>query len=177
MPFLKKLKLYAKPHLQCVRDVRAFLGLASFYRRLVPNFAEIAKPLSQLTRKGQDFTWGTRQQEAFESLKDKLFTTPVLGYPNYKLPFILITDRNKTTIGAILSQIQYGMKRLLAYASRQLNTAESAYSASEIELLALVWTIEYFSCYLLGAKFVVKTDHAALTYLRNLSEHNSRLLR
>ena len=120
---------------------------------------------------------GTRQQEAFESLKEKLCTTPVLGYPNFKLPFILTTDGSKTAIGAILSQIQDGVERPLAYASRQLNTAESAYSVSEIELLALVWATKHFRCYLLGSKFVVKTDHAALTYLQNFADHNSRLLR
>jgi hypothetical protein len=112
--------------------------LASFYKRSVPNFTENAKPLSQLTRKGQEFSWGLRQQEAFESLKERLCTTPVLGYPNFKLPFILKTDGSKTAIGAILSQIQDGVERPLAYASRQLNTAEQAYSASEVELLASV---------------------------------------
>jgi hypothetical protein len=144
---------------------------------LVPNFAKIAKPLSQLTRKGQEFSWGPRQQEAFESLKERLCATPVLGYPNFKLPFILTTDGSKTAIGAILSQIQDGVERPLAYTSRQLNMAKHASSASEVELLALVWATKYFSCYLFGAKFVVKTDHAALTYLRNFADHNSRLLR
>ena len=144
---------------------------------MVPNFAEIAQPLSQLTRKGQDSTWGIRQQEAFESLKEKLCTTPVLGYPNFKLPFILTTDGRKTEIGAILSQKQDGVERPLAYASRQINTAESAYSASEIVLLALVWATKYFRCYLLESKFVVKTGHAALTYLQNFADHNSKHLR
>ena len=123
---------------------------------MVPNFVEIAKPLSKITRKDLDFTWGTCQQEAFESLKAKLCTTPVLGYPNFKLYFILATDGSKTAIGVVLSQIKDDMKRLLAYASRQLNIAESAYSVSEIELLALVWATKYFRCYLLGSKFVVK---------------------
>jgi hypothetical protein len=91
------------PTLKCVRDVGAFLGLASFYRRLVPDFAEIAKPLSQLTRKGQEFLRGSLQQEAFEILKERLCTTPVLSYPNFKLPFTLTTDGSKTAIGAILS--------------------------------------------------------------------------
>jgi hypothetical protein len=98
--------------------------LASFYRRSVPNFAEIAKPLSQLTRKGQEFSWGPRQQEDFESLKEKLCITSVLGYPNFKLPFILTTDGSKTAIGAILSQIQDGVERPLAYDIRQINKAE-----------------------------------------------------
>jgi hypothetical protein len=106
-----------------VRDVRAYLGLASFYRRLVPNFAEIAKPLTQLTRKGQEFTWGPRQQEVFEGLKQKLRNPPVFVYPNFKLPFILTTDASKVAIAAILSQVQDGIERPIAYASRQLNSA------------------------------------------------------
>src|SRR5215469_306035 len=137
----------------------------------------MAKPLTKLTRKGQEFSWGPSQQEAFEGLKEKLCTTPVLAYPNFKLPFILTTDASKTAVAAILSQVQDGVERPLAYASRQLNSAEQAYSASEAEMLALVWATKYFRCYLLGTKFVVRTDHAALTYLRNFADHNSRLLR
>jgi hypothetical protein len=83
---IKAMKDY--PVLQNVKDVRAFLGLASFYRRLVPNFAELAKHLMVLTRKDQKFEWGPSQKEAFQSMKDKLCTTPVLGYPNFKLSFI-----------------------------------------------------------------------------------------
>jgi hypothetical protein len=82
---------------------------------------------------------GTCQQEAFESLKERLCTTPVLGYPNFKFPYILTTDGSKMAIGAILSQIQDGVERPLAHASRQLNAAEKNYSASEVELLTLVW--------------------------------------
>ena len=78
-----------------VTEVRAFLSLASFYRRLVPNFAQIEKPLTTLTRKNQKFEWGPSQREAFEGLKDKLCTTPVLAYPNFELPFILTTDVSK----------------------------------------------------------------------------------
>src|SRR5215469_5563551 len=104
----------------------------------------MAKPLTKLTRKGQEFSWGLSQQEAFEGLKEKLCTTPVLAYPNIKLPFILTTDASKTAVAAILSQVQDGVERPLAYASRQLNSAEQAYSASEAEMLALVWATKYF---------------------------------
>ena len=73
--------------------------------------------------------------------------------------------------------MQDGVERPIAYASRQLNSAEQAYTASEIEMLALVWATKYFRCYLHGTKFIVTTDHSALTYLRNFADHNSRLLR
>ena len=124
------------PTPKCVKDVRSFLGLASFYRMLVPKFAEIAKPLTTLTRKDQPFTWGPNQQEAFRRLKDKLCTTPVLAFQDFSLPFILTTDASKTTFGAILSQVQKGEERPIAYASRQTNRAEQSYAATEAEMLA-----------------------------------------
>jgi hypothetical protein len=85
-----------------IKDVRAFFGLALFYKRLVSNFAEIAKPLTAVTRKDRKFTWGPQQQQAFQSMKDRLCTTPVLTYPNFELPFILTTDPSKVAIAAIL---------------------------------------------------------------------------
>jgi len=160
-----------------VKDVRAFLGLASFYRRLVQKFAETAKPLTKLTRKGQEFHWDPSQQEEFDELKTKLCTTPVLAYPNFELPFILTTDASKVAVAAILSQVQNGLERSVVYASRQLNKAEQAYSASEAELLALVWAAKYFRCYLYGKRFTVRTDHAALTYLKTFSDTYAKLMR
>jgi hypothetical protein len=85
-----------------VKDVRSFLGLASFYRRLAQDFATIDKPLTEFT-KDRPFSWGSSQQKAFESMKDKLCTTTVLAYPNLELPFILTTDASKIAVAAILS--------------------------------------------------------------------------
>jgi len=146
-----------------VKDVRAFLGLASFYRKLVSNFAEIAKLLTGLTRKERQFTWGPEQQQAFQSMKDRLCTTPVLAYPNFELRFILTTDASKVAIAVILSQVQDRKERPIAYASRQLNTAEQNYTVSEKEMLSLVWATRYYRCYLYGKRFLVRTDHATLT--------------
>jgi transposase InsO family protein len=143
----------------------------------VPKFAEIAKPLTSLTRKDQPFTWGPSQQEAFKELKDKLCTTPVLAFPDFSLPFILTTDASKLALGAILSQVQNGEERPIAYASRQTNKAEQSYAATEAEMLAMVWATKHFRCYLHGRKFVARTDNSALTYLRNFADQNSRLLR
>ena len=131
------------------RDVRAFIGLA--------------KPLTVLTRKNQEFAWGQTQQDAFDCLKQKLSTTPVLAFPNFGLPFILTTDASKLAIAAVLSQVQDGVERPIAFASRQKNTPEQAYTASESEMLALVWATKFFRCYLYGRKFLARTDHSALT--------------
>jgi hypothetical protein len=172
---VKAVKIYPTP--RSPKEVRAFLGLASFYRRLVPNFDEAAKHLTKLTRKNEVFVWGPCQREAFENLKTKLCTTPVLAYRNFHLTFILTTDASKVAFAAILSQEQDGTECPIAYTSRQMNNPEQAYFASESEMLALVWATKYFICYLFGAKFVVRTDHAALTYLKNFDDNSSRFMR
>ena len=114
---------------QSVKNVRSFLGLESFYRRVVPHFADIAKPLTQLTKK--DKIWDRNQecQESFDELKSKLSNTPVLAFPDFKVQFILTTDALTVGLGVVLSQVQEGIERPISFASRQLNEAESSYSA------------------------------------------------
>lgn len=101
--------------------------------------------------------------------KPRLCTTPFLAYPDFSQPFIITTDASGIAVAAILSQVQEEVERHLVYASRQLNKAEAASSASEAEILALVWALKYFRCYLLGRMFVVRTDQAAVTYLKKIS--------
>jgi hypothetical protein len=86
-----------------LKEVRSFLGLASFYRRIVPHFADIAKPFTQLTKKDKLLDWNQECQESFGRLKNKLSNTPVLTFPNFKLPFILTTDASTVGLGAVLS--------------------------------------------------------------------------
>jgi len=106
-----------------------------------------------------------------------LSTNPVLAYPNFEIPFILTTGASEVAVAAILSQVKNGVETPIAYASRQFNKVEQSYPASDIEMLAFVWATKYFSCYLYGKKYLVRTDNSALTYLRNFAENNSRLLR
>jgi hypothetical protein len=146
-----------------VKEVRAFLGLPSFYRRLVPDFAEIAKPLMVLTRMDQEFNWGPQQQEAFQSMKDRLCTAPLLAYPNFSQTLILTTEASKMALGAILSQVQDGLEKPLDYASRQTNSAEQSCTTCEFEMIAFVLATKHFRCYLFGRNYLVRTDHAALT--------------
>jgi hypothetical protein len=129
------------------RDVRSFLGLASFYRRLVSKFADIAKPLTELLRKESPFKWESRQQAAFERLKEALCSEQVLAYPDFKAQFILTTDASRLGLAAILSQVQDGVERPISYGSRQMNKAEQCYSATESELLAVTWATKHFRCY------------------------------
>jgi len=101
----------------------------------------------------------------------------MLPYPNFELTFILTTDASKVAVAPFYSKFKTGFQKPIAHASRQLNKAEQSYAASEIEMRALVWATKYFRCYLYGKKFVVRTDHSALTYLRNFAENSSRILR
>ena len=126
-----------------------------------------------------DKIWELNQecQESFDKLKSKLSNAPVLAFPDFNVPFILTTDVSTVGLGVVLSQVHEGIERPIPFASRQLNKAESAYSASELETLAVVWATKYFSCYLYGKTFLVRTDHAAIKVLRNFADHNSRLVR
>jgi len=160
-----------------VKDVRSFLGLASFYRRLAPHFADIARLLTQLTKKDESWDWNQECQEAFNLSKNKLNNTQVLTFPEFKVPFILTTDDSSVGLGTVLSQVQGGIEGPVSFASRQLNKSERAYSASELENLAVVWATKYYRCYLYGTTFLVRTDHASLRFLRNFTENNSRLMR
>jgi len=110
-------------------------------------------------------------------LKSKLSNTPVLAFPDFKMPFILTTDASRIGLGAVLSQVQEGIERTISFASRQLKKGKSVYSASELKTLADVWVTKYYRCYLYGKKFLVRTDHATLRFLRNFAHNNSRLMR
>jgi len=98
-----------------------------------------------LTKKDQPFTWGPSQQKAFEDLKDRLCKAPVLAYPNFAAPFILTTDASLTAVAAVLSQVQEGVERPISYASRQMSGPENYFSATEAELLAIVWATKFFA--------------------------------
>jgi len=149
-----------------LRDVRAFLGLAGYYRRFVEGFAAIAGPLHSMLGKGGKFKWTQEAQESFLRLKSALTNPPVLAMPQDEGGFILDTDASDTAIGAVLSQKQGGMERVIAYASRRLDRRETNYCVTRKELLAVVHFMKYFRQYLLGRTFVVRTDCSALTWLR-----------
>ena len=148
-----------------VSEVRSFLGLASYYRKFVLGFASIAAPLHALTSKLSKFAWTAECQVAFDNLKHKLISSPILAMPIDDAPYILDTDASHDSIGAILSQIQDGEERVIAYASRTLNKPEKNYCVTRKELLAIVFYMKSFRQYLLGRKFQVRTDHAALQFL------------
>ena len=160
--------------------VRRFLGLASYYRRFVPNFSVIAAPLNALTKKNAVFQWTSECDRAFEELKHSLTTTPVLGYPRFGpgRSFILETDASTVGLGAVLSQTQDdGTIHPIAYASRSVDKHEKNYGISELETLGLVWAVRYFRSYLLGHPCVVYTDHIACLSILNTARPSGKLAR
>jgi hypothetical protein len=102
--------------------------------------------LTNLTRKGVPFEWGPEQETAFRKLKDILSQEPLLIYPDFSQPFIVMCDASTRVVGAILSQVRNGEGRPVAYCSRQLNPAETKYSITELELLALIFAVKQFRC-------------------------------
>ncbi|CAG2242719.1 Retrovirus-related Pol polyprotein from transposon 17.6,Retrovirus-related Pol polyprotein from transposon 412,Retrovirus-related Pol polyprotein from transposon 297,Retrovirus-related Pol polyprotein from transposon gypsy [Mytilus edulis] len=120
-----------------VNEVRSFLGLAGYYRRFIPSFSEIASPMTNLTKKGLKFLWDQDCQNAFEVLKEKLISAPILSYPIGDGEFILDTDASGHAIGAVLSQVQDGEEKVIAYASRMLSDTQQKYCTTYRELLAL----------------------------------------
>ena len=149
-----------------VKEVRGFVGLCSYYRRFVRNFGSIAAPLTALTEKNRIFRWTEECQTAFEVLKRLLTSAPLLAMPNDVDTFTLDTDASQCAIGGVLSQLQDDVERPIAYASRKLSKAEINYCVTRKELLAVVYFLKYFRHYLLGRRFKIRTDHAALQWLR-----------
>jgi len=165
------------PPPKSLKNVRQFLGLAGYYRRFIPQFSKIARPLSQLTKKETPFSWNQEQQHAFTLLKEALCKEPILQYPNFSLPFILTTDASNYAIGGVLSQKHDNGDLPIAYASRILNPAEGNYSTIEKELLAITYCTNHFRPYLYGRKFTLITDHQPLTWIHKVKDPTSRLMR
>jgi len=153
-----------------VHEVRSFLGLASYYRKFVEDFAKLASPLHKLTAAHAKFIWDQDCQTAFETLKHNLVTAPILAMPTETDTFTLDTDASNYAMGAVLSQYIQDQEKVIAYASRTFSKTEINYCTTRKELLAIVHFISYFRQYLLGRHFRVRTDHAALLWLRRMPD-------
>ena len=158
-------------------EVKSFLGLASYYRRFVPKFAQVARPLHKLTEAKVDFAWTPECQLSFDTMKTLLSTAPVLSYPDFTAEFILDTDASNHGIGAVLSQLKNGEEHPVAYASRTLTKAERNYCVTRKELLAIVEFVKQFRHYLQGPKFRIRTDHASLRSVLQVNEPEGQLAR
>jgi hypothetical protein len=160
-----------------VKELKTFCGMISYYRRFIPNCSRIAFPLHKLLKKYVKLEWKPEQEHAFQHLKAKLTSQPILQYPDFSKEFILTTDASNTGVGAVLFQGSLGKDMPVAYASRSLNKAEINCSTSEKELLAIVWATRYFRPYLYRRHFQIVTDHRPLTSVMNVKDPGSWLLR
>jgi thymidylate kinase len=163
---IKKVRDMERP--RNVKEIRSYVMLCSYYRKFIKNFSKITKPLTELTKKNVKFEWGEKQEKAFDELKKKLISYPILRHPDMEKEFILMTDASGEGIGAVLAQKDDEKKEyVVAYASRSLRGAEGNYPITELECLAVVWGIQHFHKFLIGRRFTVYTDHSALKGLMN----------
>lgn len=161
------------------KQVRSFLGMVGYYRQYIPNYASIATPLTNLTKKlsPNKIVWEESHQESFDKLKMCLSNKPILKLVDLSKGFILQTDASDTGLGAVLLQHVDGERCPVAYASRKLNAAENNYSVIEKECLAIVWALKKFYQFLYGTHFCIETDHQPLKYVQSASQLNGRLMR
>jgi RNase H-like domain found in reverse transcriptase/Integrase zinc binding domain/Integrase core domain/Reverse transcriptase (RNA-dependent DNA polymerase) len=153
------------PRPQSVSEVRTFTGLASYYRSYVKDFAHIAKPLHELTKKNARFEWTVECERSFEELKSRLTSAPILANPQDEGTFVLDADASDFALGAVLQQEQGGTLKVIGYASRALSDAERRYCITRKELLGVIFGLKKFRQHLLAREIIVRTDHAALTSL------------
>jgi hypothetical protein len=161
-----------------LRELRQFLGLASYYRKFIFEFAKIAAPLNQLMKKEITYQWNAEHQNAFEYLKKRLTTAPILAHPDFSKPFIIMTDASALGLGAVLAQKDdNGREVVIRYASRRTNNAEQSYAATNLECLGVVWAVQYFRKYVAGTRFQIITDHSAIASLKRIVNPRSQTAR
>jgi len=148
------------PTPQTLTEVRAFVAMASYYRRHIQSLAEVARPLHELTKKNVRFFWGDAQERAFQRLKQALISAPVLAMPLDEGQYVLDTDASDNAMGCVLQQWQEGQLKVIGYASRAFSEPETKYCTTRKELAAIMFGLKYYRHFLLGAKFVLRTDHA-----------------
>ncbi|GKC50199.1 reverse transcriptase domain-containing protein [Tanacetum coccineum] len=173
-----KINVIAKlHHPTTVKGVWSFLGHAGFYRRFIKDFSKISRPMTHLLEKNTPFIFSNECIQAFEMLKKKLTEAPILIAPEWDLPFELMCDASDFAIGAILGKRHEKHFRPIHYASKTMNKAESHYTTTEKEMLAVVYAFEKFRSYLILNKSIVYTNHSALKYFFAKKDSKARLLR
>ena len=159
-----------------VKGVRSFLGHTGFYRRFIQDFSKVSKPLSNLHIQGVPFEFNDPCMNAFELLKKKLISAPIVVAPYWNLPFELLCDASNFAVGAVLGQRKEKVFYAIYYASRTLNDAQLNYATTEKELLPIVLTFDKFRPYLIGNKTIVFTYYSAIKYLMTKKDAKPRLI-
>lgn len=167
------------PRPKSQKQVRSFLGMANYYRRFIKNFSKIATPLNACLKTvgNKKFQWTEECEQAFQTLKSKLLTAPVLAYPDPSKHFILTCDASDTAVGYVLGQLDDTKKEfVVAYGGKALSTDEKKFSTTEKECLAVLYGIAAYRPYLAHTEFTIVTDHKALVWLQT-AKHTGRLER
>lgn len=167
---------------QKLKELRRFLGMTSYYRRFIRNFAQIAAPLHELTKSKSKYRmlkWNEKAISAFDELKEAMIEAPVLKTPDFSQKFLVQCDASDHSISGVISQKdeETNEDRPIAFVSRKLRGAELNYTTTEKECLAVIFSIEKFNQYIEGTKFDVITDHSALIWLLGQKELKGRLVR
>ena len=158
------------------KEIRSFIGSCSYYRKFLPNFSGIAKPLIDLTKKNTRFKWGDAHQKAFDFLKDSLTEIPFLAYPDVRKPFTLFTDASNLCIGACLTQLSdEGEELPIYFISHKLSDTQTRWSTIEKEAYAIFYAVNKLHYLLFGAQFTIKTDHQPLIYLLKAPSNNRKI--
>ncbi|KAL4324503.1 hypothetical protein GQ457_11G026440 [Hibiscus cannabinus] len=160
-----------------VKGIRSFLGHAGFYRRFIVDFSKITKPLCSLLEQGRSFELNEDCTKAFNLLKQKLVTAPIVEPPDWKLPFELMCDASDYAVGVVLGQRKGKIFHPIYYASKTLNDAQTNYTTTEKEMLAVIFAFDKFRSYLIGTKVIVHTDHSTIKYLLSKKDAKPRLIR
>lgn len=161
-------------------EIKRFLGLCSWYRRFIKDFASLVSPINDLLKKrkkNKPIEWNERADGAINELKQRLISAPVLVSPDFKREFKIQCDASNFGLGAVLTQDFEDGEKVIAFASRSLTNSERKYSATEKECLAIIFAVEKFRMYIEGTKFTVITDHYSLLWLKELKNPTARLAR
>ncbi|GJT92061.1 putative reverse transcriptase domain-containing protein [Tanacetum coccineum] len=165
---IESIKDWASP--KTPTEIRQFLGLASYYRRFIEGFLKIAKSMTELTQKGIKFDWGEKEENAFQLIKQKLCSAPILALPEGSKDFVVYCDASHKGLGAVLMQ----KEKVIAYASRQLKFHEKNYTTHDLELGSVVFALKIWRHYLYETKCTVFTDHKSLQHILDQKELNMR---
>lgn len=161
-----------------VKQTRRFLGMTGWYQRFIPNYSDLAAPITDCLKKHKTFTWTPEAQQSFEKLKSALTSAPFLITPDFSKHFYLQCDASKAGVGSVLFQIDDdGAERPISYMSKKLNAAQRNYSITELECYAAVLSVKKFRAYIEGHPFTIITDHASLKWLMGCTDLSGRLAR
>ncbi|GJU37185.1 putative reverse transcriptase domain-containing protein [Tanacetum coccineum] len=163
---IESIKDWASP--KTPTEIRQFLGLAGYYRRFIEGFSKIAKPMTKLTQKGIKFDWGEKEENAFQLIKQKLCSAPILALPEGSEGFVVYCDASHKGLGVVLMQ----REKVIAYASRQLKVHEKNYTTHDLELGSVVFALKIWRHYLYGTRCTVFTDHKSLQHIPDQKELN-----